>query len=395
MSVELPVVIAGGGIGGLAAALGLSRAGVRTVVLERSAEFGEIGAGIQLGPNAFHAFDRLGVGPAARQAAIYVERLQLMDAVSGAAVCHLSLDDAFVGRFGNPYAVMHRGDLLGILLNACLQDRRIELRPAAEVTGFTQDDRLVHVRLASGATVTGSALVGADGLRSRVRERVIGDGPPRLSGHTSFRSVIPVEQMPDARTWNAAVLWAGPGYHIVHYPLSGWRLFNLVATSANGAATVVAGRPVDAGDVLSQFPGLHGSVRAILERGSEWREWATSDREPRAGWVDGRVALLGDAAHPALQYLAQGACMALEDAVCLADCVRAGDVAAALPEYERRRLVRTARVQLYSQALAEHVYHPSGVHAQVRNALMGAMSQTEWHESLAWLYDTRRTTTAD
>jgi len=135
---------------------------------------------------------------------------------------------------------------------------------------------------------------------------------------------------------------------------------------------------------------LHASVRAILERGSDWREWATSDRDPRAGWVRGRVALLGDAAHPALQYLAQGACMALEDAVCLADCVRAtGDVAAALHDYERRRLVRTARVQLHSHALAEHVYHPSGVHAQVRNTLMSAMSQAEWHEALAWLYDTR------
>jgi salicylate hydroxylase len=394
--VELPVVIAGGGIGGLATALGLSHAGVRTVVLERSAEFGEIGAGIQLGPNAFHAFDELGVGPAARDAAIYVERLQLMDAVSGDAVCHLSLDDVFVRRFGNPYAVMHRGDLLGILLNACLQDRQIELRAGAEVIDFTQDHRSVHVRLASGATVTGEALVGADGLRSRVRERVIGDGPPRLSGHTSFRSVIAVEQMPDARSWNAAVLWAGPGYHIVHYPLSGWRLFNLVATAANDASTVVAGRPVDAAAVLSQFPGLHGSVRAILERGSDWREWATSHREPRAGWVDGRVALLGDAAHPALQYLAQGACMALEDAVCLSECVRAaGNIAAALPEYERRRLVRTARVQLHSQALAEHVYHPTGVHAQVRNALMGAMSQAEWHEALAWLYDVRVSIAAD
>jgi salicylate hydroxylase len=383
-----PILIAGGGVGGLAAALGLARKGRRVVVLEKASELGEIGAGIQLGPNAFHAFDRLGVGDAARAMAIYIDGLLLMDAMGGEEIAHIDLGEDFRGRFGNPYAVIHRGDLHGVFLRACRGHPLVELRTSCAVVGYTQDGARVAARLASGEAVAGAALIGADGLWSKVRAQLVGDGPPRVSGHTTYRSVIPTERMPEGLRWNAATLWAGPKCHIVHYPLSGWRAFNLVVTYHNDAPEPVAGKPVDEEEVMAGFRHVHPRAQAIIRHGTDWKLWVLCDRDPVERWVDGRVALLGDAAHPTLQYLAQGACMAMEDAACLADAVEAhpGRTEAALEEYRRRRVLRTARVQLQSRAVGEHVYHPAGAHASLRNAIMSAKSQEEWRDALAWLY---------
>ncbi|HLN10822.1 MAG TPA: 3-hydroxybenzoate 6-monooxygenase, partial [Xanthobacteraceae bacterium] len=307
----LPIIVAGGGIGGLAAALGLAHNGLDVLVLEKAPEFGEIGAGIQLGPNAFHAFDYLGVGEAARAMAVYIEQLRLMDALTAQEITHLDLGDGFRARFGNPYAVVHRGDLHRVFLNACRDHGRIALRVSSEVVAYDQDGTSVSVRLASGDRVSGSALIGADGLWSNVRKQVIGDGPPRVSGHTTYRSVIPTERMADDLRWNAATLWAGPKCHLVHYPLSGWKVFNLVITCHNDAPEPVAGRPVAKEEVIKGFAHVHEQARKIIDLGTDWKLWVLCDREPAENWVDGRVALLGDAAHPRLQYMAQGACMAM------------------------------------------------------------------------------------
>jgi salicylate hydroxylase len=384
----LPILIAGGGIGGLATALGLARQGIATLVLEKSATLGEIGAGIQLGPNAFHAFDRLGVGDTARAMAVYIDQLRLMDAMAGEEITHIDLGEAFRQRFGNPYAVIHRGDLHGVLLRACRESPLIGLRTGSEVIGTTQDGGSVTARLAKGECLEGAALIGADGLWSRIRAQLVGDGAPRVSGHTTYRSVIPTELMPEALRWNAATLWAGPKCHLVHYPLSGWKLFNLVVTCHNDAAEPVAGQPVAFEEVMRGFAHIHPRAQEIIRHGSDWKRWVLCDREPVARWVDGRVALLGDAAHPMLQYMAQGACMALEDAVCLADQIGAhpGRMEAALEAYRDRRVLRTARVQLMSRALGEHVYHPAGAHAALRNSIMSAKTSAEWYETLAWLY---------
>ena len=384
----LPVLIAGGGIGGLAAALGLARAGFAVTVLERAAALGEIGAGIQLGPNAFHAFDWLGIGDAARAMAVYIDALRLMDAITAEEITHVPLDAPFRQRFGNPYAVVHRGDLHGVLLRACRDQPRIALRTGAEVVGYTQDAAAVEARLASGEAVAGAALIGADGLWSAIRRQLVGDGPPRVSGHSTYRSVIPTGRMPGDLRWNAATLWAGPKCHIVHYPLSGWKTFNLVVTCHNDAPAPVAARPVGDAEVLRQFAHVHDRAQAIIRHGSDWKLWVLCDREPVANWVDGRVALLGDAAHPMLQYFAQGACMAMEDAVCLAHHLTAtpDGIAAALDRYCRRRLLRTARVQLQSRAIGEHIYHPAGAHAQLRNAMLRAKRPADFHDNLAWLY---------
>jgi salicylate hydroxylase len=385
---NLPILVAGGGIGGLAAALGLARKGFSTSVLEKAPVLGEVGAGIQLGPNAFHAFDWLGVGDTARAMAIYVDRLRLMDALTAEEICHIDLGEDFRARFRNPYAVIHRGDLHGVFLKACREHPLVTLRTSAEVTRYEQDGGSVTAFTAAGEAVRGAALIGADGLWSKVRKQLLGDGRPRVSGHTTYRSVIPTERMPEDLRWNAATLWAGPKCHIVHYPLQGWKSFNLVVTYHNDAAEPVAGKPVDEAEVFAGFHHVHPTAQSIIRQGRDWRLWVLCDREPVEGWVEGRVALLGDAAHPMLQYMAQGACMAMEDAVCLAQALEGsqGAIEPALAAYNAQRALRTARVQLMSRAIGEHVYHPAGAHAGLRNAMMAAKSQAEWRDTLAWLY---------
>jgi salicylate hydroxylase len=382
------VLIAGGGIGGLAAALGLARKGHSCLVLEKAAEFGELGAGIQLGPNAFHAFDYLGVGDDARAMAVYIDKLRLMDAMSGGEIIHIPLDEPFRRRFRNPYAVVHRGDLHGVFLRACRAMPSIELRTRVEVVGYEQDGRSARAVLAGGEKVAGAALIGADGLWSKVREQLVGDGPPRVAGHTTYRSVIPTERMPEDLRWNAATLWAGPKCHLVHYPLSGWKAFNLVVTCHNGATQPAAGVPVSADEVRRGFAHISPRALKIIEHGSDWKLWVLCDRDPVLNWVDGNVALLGDAAHPALQYMAQGACMAMEDAVCLAHEAEAagGDFPRAFENYRRKRVHRTARIQLQSRWMGEHIYHPEGAHAALRDAMLRGMTVEEHYDSLQWLY---------
>src|SRR5215212_8860043 len=390
-----PILVAGGGIGGLATAVGLAQKGFSVVVLEKAPALGEIGAGIQLGPNAFHAFDYLGVGEAARAMAVYIDRLRLMDAITGEEITHIDLTEPFRARFRNPYAVVHRGDLHGVFLKACRANPAIALRVKSEVVSYAQDEAGVTARLASGEAVTGALLVGADGLWSNVRRQVAGDGPPRVSGHTTYRSVIPTQEMPEDLRWNAATLWAGPKCHIVHYPLSGWKVFNLVVTYHNDAPEPVAGKPVSDQEVMQGFAHVHARARNIIRHGSDWRLWVLCDREPVERWVDGRVALLGDAAHPMLQYFAQGACQAMEDAVCLSHMLAAhDDYATALEHYRALRFPRTAKVQLLPRAIGEHIYHPAGAHAQVRNAIMRAKTSHDYYEHLAWLYGGMRLTGA-
>jgi 2-polyprenyl-6-methoxyphenol hydroxylase-like FAD-dependent oxidoreductase len=381
------VLIAGGGIGGLSAALALAQKNIASLVLEKAGQLGEIGAGIQLGPNAFHCFDRLGVGETARQMAVYIDNLRLMDSLADGEITHIDLGPAFRARYGNPYAVVHRGDLHGVLLKACREHPLIELRVSSEVLGYDQAGKSVTAKLASGDTVTGKALIGADGLWSNVRRQVVGDGGPRVSGHTTYRSVIPTAEMPEDLRWNAATLWAGPKCHIVHYPLSGWKVFNLVVTYHNDAPEPVAGKPVPAEEVRRGFTHICERAQTIIRHGKDWRMWVLCDRDPVDSWVDGRVALLGDAAHPMLQYMAQGACMAMEDGVCLADSLaRTDTLESGLRTYRDRRVLRTARVQLMSRAMGDHVCHPDGPHAALRNAIMSAKSQTQWYEALDWLY---------
>ena len=221
-----------------------------------------------------------------------------------------------------------------------------------------------------------------------MRQQLVGDGEPRVSGHTTYRSVIPTEQMPEDLRWNAATLWAGPKCHIVHYPLKGWKVFNLVVTYHNDVTEPSAGVLVDLDEVRKGFEHIAPKARRIIEQGSNWMRWVLCDRDPIENWVDRRVALLGDAAHPMLQYFAQGACMALEDAVCLSHVFadRRHEVASALQDYQHNRVARTARVQMSSRLIGEYVYHPAGAKALVRDTVLKAMTPEEFYFRLSWLY---------
>jgi salicylate hydroxylase len=192
--------------------------------------------------------------------------------------------------------------------------------------------------------------------------------------------------MPEDLRWNAATLWAGPKCHIVHYPLQGWKTFNLVVTYHNQAAEPAAGVPVTREEVLKGFAHVCETAQKIIHHGKDWRLWVLCDREPITNWVEGRVALLGDAAHPMLQYMAQGACMAMEDGIVLASRLASLPVEAALQSYNEARVLRTTRMQLMSREVGNHIYHPAGAHAQLRNSIMQAKSAQDWFETMDWVY---------
>jgi len=384
------VIVAGGGIGGLAAALGLARKGCRVTVLEQAEKFGEIGAGIQIGPNAFHAMDYLGIGDVGRARAVYVDAAIMMDGISGEQIFRVPLDEAFRQYCGNPYAVIHRADLHGAFLDACRANDAITLINRERVLAYENTASGVKVRTEAGNVYEADAMIGADGVRSKVREQITGGGandPLRVSGHVAYRAVLPIEQMPEDLRWNAPTLWAGPKCHMVHYPLQGWRSFNLVATFVTDLENVGSNEPGTREEVLSRFAQIVPKARKLLEVPTEWRRWVLGDRDPIANWADGRVALLGDAAHPTYQYFAQGACMAMEDAVCLADKVEksGGDFTAAFQAYQLERIPRAYRVVLSSRELGR-VYHAEGVERLVRNEWLKGKTPEQFYSSVFWLY---------
>ncbi|GAB2843895.1 FAD-dependent monooxygenase [Lentzea nigeriaca] len=381
----MTVLVVGGGIGGLATALGLARAGHRVTVLEAAAVFEEIGAGIQVGPNGFRMLDALGVGPVVRSRAVHVDALRLRCGISGGLIAQLPIDAGFRDRFGT-YAVVHRNDVLTPLLDACQDDERVDLRVNSGVESYAQDSLGVTAVLRSGDRVHGSALVGADGLRSAVRRQLVGDGDPQVSGHTTFRAVIPAHDVPSGLKENVVTLWAGPRYHVVWYVIAGGRYVNLVATTDNGAADPMTGKPVDHDEVLRHFSPLCDDAARVMELASEWRAWVLCDRAPVTTWQDSRVVLLGDAAHPVLQYAAQGACQALEDAVCLSSVFDPRDVVGSFARYVSMRHARTARVHHASRLMGREVYHPAGDAAADRDAMFASWTTADLHDRLEWLY---------
>ncbi|GIF12939.1 putative monooxygenase (salicylate/ hydroxybenzoate hydroxylase [Actinoplanes teichomyceticus] len=385
------MLIAGGGIGGLAAALSVVRRGHRAVVLERRPALGELGAGIQIGPNGFHALDRLGVGDAVRAVAVHIDELCLMDGVTGERVQSLRLTGRYRERFGNPYAVVRRADLYAPLLAACRASPGIELRTGSGVTGFVQEPGSVTAVLRSGDRVRGAGLIGADGLHSAVRAQLIGDGAARVSGHTIYRSVIPIARVPGHLRRNRVTLWAGPGWHFVHYPIERGNSLNLAATRDDGAREAVADRPAGHDEVRAALGSLAPAARTVLDLGANWRRWVLCDRDPVDVWTDRRVTLLGDAAHAMLQYAAQGACMALEDAVVLGDLLDCSgdDFPQMFAKYNVLRRSRTARVQAVSREIGRALYHPAGGAARARTVMLAGFTQQRLRETVAWLHGDR------
>ena len=382
----LPVLVAGGGIGGIAAALALVRQGFAVKVLEQSLQLGEIGAGIQLGPNAFAAFDALGIGEIARGRAVYTDEMVMHDALDETLVGRIPTGEAFRQRFGNPYAVIHRADVHGSLLAGAQATRRIEVCTSTQVQRVEQDDEGVTVFDAKGGRHRGVALIGADGVKSAVRRQYVGD-EARVSGHVVYRAVVEKKDFPKDLQWNAAAIWVGPNCHLVHYPLRGGEQYNVVVTFHSRDQEEWSVCEGSRDEVLSYFEGICPRARQLIELPKDWKRWATADREPIAQWNYGRVTLLGDAAHPTLQYLAQGACMAMEDAVTLGEALRVTgnqfDKAYAL--YGRSRVSRTARIVLSAREMGR-IFHAKGVERLVRNDLWKGRSPERFYDAMEWLY---------
>ena len=358
------VIVVGGGIGGLAAALALTRQGIAVQLLEQAAHIGEIGAGIQLGPNAFAALDALGVGATARQRAVFTDHIIMMDAVDAREVVRIDTGAAFRERFGGPYAVIHRADIHLSILEAVQQNPLIRFRTSTQIASVAQDGRRVEVTDTEGNRYQADAVIGADGVKSVIRDN-----------------------MPEELRINAPVLWAGPHCHLVHYPLRGGQQYNLVVTFHSREQEQWGVREGSKEEVLSYFQGIHPRPHQMLDRPTSWKRWATADREPVEQWGQGRLTILGDAAHPMTQYMAQGACMALEDAVTLGEAVKRcdHDLQAAFRLYESVRIPRSARV-VWSTREMGRLYHARGVERTVRNMLWTGRGQSQFYDALQWLY---------
>ncbi len=378
------IVVAGAGIGGLAAALTLARAGQRVTLLERAAEFAELGAGIQLGPHAIKLLSRWGLREPLLARACLPEAIAVRDAVSGRSLSRILLGQAVQARYGEVYASVRRADLHALLLQAVRDEPQVTLHCNAQVNAVHQDAGLVNVQSAQGSH-SADGLVAADGVWSGVRSAVFNDGAPRATGHAAYRAMLPMAQCPSAMASSIGVWW-GRDVHVVHYPVHSGQYLNLVVLSEHSAARAVPGwaSPASAATVLASVQGACAELKDLLGAASAWYSWHLYDRPAARSWVQGHVALMGDAAHPMLPYLAQGAAMALEDAQALADCTQAGeDWAGALGAYEQQRKSRCERVVATARRNAR-IFHLGWPWALARNAVLTLQGTQTL--GMPWLY---------
>ena len=399
MTSDLPFLIIGGGIGGMTAALALARAGFPAHIVERSPQFAEIGAGIQLAPNALRILDELGVLPDLAAQAVRPRRAVLMHADTGRHLTTLDFGESFRQRYGYPYSVMHRGDLLGVLYEACLADDRVTLENSREVTELADRGGTARVLFSDGGSYECGAVVGADGLWSTAR-RLVSDDRPHTDAFVAYRGALPFsEAAPPAREDVPAepddeIIWIGPGKHLVQYPIRRSELYNQVAVfrslryCAEAELTDSWGTP---GELDEAFAGSCDQVRAAAARIGRDRRWVMYDREPLDNWTCGRITLLGDAAHPMVQYLAQGACQAIEDADCLARQLAAcdGDADKAFAAYQAERIPRTARVQRAARTWGR-IWHDSGPVVPLLRDRIFAQREADDYADLDWLYQDLR-----
>lgn len=364
------ILIAGGGIGGLASALALSRRGHRIEVLEQADAFHEIGAGVQLGPNTTRRLQALGLGVPLAAIAARPTALVVRSAASHGTIARLPLGETMQERYGAPYLCVHRSDLHSMLVNAVrTRDASDALNGSARIAEIATGDHIVCLATDDARAWEGDALIGADGLWSVVRKQVVrNDVAPRATGHTAWRALIEMSSLPVAlRNVDRVDVWLGPRLHAVAYPVRGGAALNVIVVAESAPAGDV--RDWDQAsslDALKQATGnTDAPLQALLEAMPSWRAWTLFDRAPLTSpgdMADGRIALLGDAAHPMLPYLAQGAGMAIEDALALADALRDGgarDVPAAFRRYAEARWQRNARVQARARRNGD-IFHAVG-----------------------------------
>jgi 3-hydroxybenzoate 6-monooxygenase len=384
------VLIAGGGIGGLAAAIALGRRGIETEVLERSDFAEETGAGIQLGPNATRALGLLGVLDALKPHSFRPDAIAIHDGILGLQLTSMPLGQDADKRYGAPYVTLHRADLHGALRTAAQGLAPVALKPGFEVSAIEVQDGGLMVRAANGATAKGASLIGADGLWSTLRSHVSPVARLRFGGATAWRACLPRRDLPAPFDAPIVGLWLGPGTHLVHYPVRGGDELNVVAVTEGGAERQGWTQPGGAETLLAGFTRWAKDSKSLLERSDDWRSWSLYRLAPLRHWSKGPIALLGDAAHPVLPFLAQGAALAVEDAVTLAACLaaRPGDPSAAFLHYEVLRRSRSARIQHLSQRFG-WFYHLRGPLRVARNLMLERRNEATALQRFDWLYRQR------
>ena len=366
------VIVTGGGIGGLAAALAMGRAGCEVRLFEQADAFDEVGAGIQLGPNATRLLHGWGLGQALAAVAAFPDKLQVRSATSGKTLGELPLGPTMQARYGAPYATVHRADLHALLLRAVQQQGNTRLHVRRPLLAFSQTLDAITVQTPDFPDIEADALIGADGLWSTVRQQLLADAPPLATGHLAYRALVRQSDLPVALRSQHVTVWLGPSLHIVQYPVRGGEQLNTVAIVHgqlpdgadpwdNSAATANI-----AADLSTALKGGCPALMAQMASVPRWRRWALFERPPMNGahqHAAGRVALVGDAAHPMRPYLAQGASMAIEDAAALGHAwgvvTRAADVPAALQRFAHGRWQRNARVQARATRNGE-IFHATG-----------------------------------
>jgi salicylate hydroxylase len=388
------ILIAGGGIGGLAAAIALARRGIESESLERGAFVEDSGAGIQLGPNATRALAALGVLDRLEPHAFRPEAIVVFDGLSGRKLSAVPLGAEAERRHGAPYLTLHRADLLAGLYAAARSLPAISLRSGFQVETFDAQGGDVAVRAADGAEAKGAALIGADGLWSAVRPLLVPEARLRFTGHTAWRALLPREALPSPFDAPIVGLRLGPRGHLVHYPVRGGAGLNIVAVTEGGAALRGWNRSGPSETLLQGFARWSKDSKLLLERVPSWRSWSLFRLRDLPRWTAGRVALLGDAAHPVLPYLAQGAALAVEDALTIAACLAAapGDVPAAFRRYQTIRRPRAVRVERLSRRYGR-LYHLSGAARLARNLLLARRDEAGALARFNWLYAYRETET--
>ncbi len=381
------VLIVGAGLGGLTAAACLRRVGCDVAVFEQAPALGEVGAGIQIGPNAIRVLRQIGVAERLEAVGVQPASLDVRDWQTGQVINSITLGESYEKRYGTPYYHVHRADLHALLVEAVEVVAPDAIRLNAQCVGVEDNGEVVQLRFADGSTAEGDVVVGADGIHSAIRGHLFGADDPRFTGMVAFRSTVPIGRLPAGLIERKGYNWAGPHHHFVHYLLKGGSLVNCVGVcEQDNWRTESWSVEGDLDEFRREFEGWHPTIQTLIDGMDQCFKWALYDREPMTQWVQGRVALLGDACHPMLPFLAQGACMAIEDGYVLAHCLRSQpDISAALSTYESIRKPRASQVQLGARERGKrlHLADPDAV-AQ-RNASNTADPELRARE-MDWIY---------
>jgi salicylate hydroxylase len=393
---KLRILIAGAGIGGLVAALALLQRGFEVAVYEQAEELGELGAGVQISPNGSRVLRALGLQPMIEAIASVptVKEVRLFD--TGQAWRVQDLGAGAEQRYGAPYWLVHRGDLHAVLVAALRERASGAVHLGARCLGFEQGPDGVTLLLENGGRADGAALIGADGVHSRIREALFGGMRARFTGFMAWRGVVPMARLAERLRQQYGMTWIGPHGHVVTYPLRQGALLNFVAAVERDDWQIEswsqAGTVEECRRDLARW---HEDVLAIVDAIDVPYKWAMLGREPLAAWSIGRVSLLGDACHPTLPFLAQGANMAIEDGMILARCLEAGEVPGALQRYQAARLERTSRIVLASLENASRYHHPQlGDRSEATAFMTREFAPRAMGARYDWLYEYNALTAA-